>query len=78
MEGRSLDCDDAVDDNEKTFLTVVSGDQEEGDMFVSIPYLIPRAGNIITMQGEGQGWQFLQVPYGRIASARTEIDKLFH
>jgi hypothetical protein len=76
MEGRSLEGNDAVDEQETTFLNVVSTDKEEGETFVSIPHLIPRAGDIIAMQGEGMGWQLLQGPYGSIATSKTECERL--
>ncbi|KAF9735672.1 hypothetical protein PMIN03_008190 [Paraphaeosphaeria minitans] len=76
MEGKSLQDDDAVDERDTTFLAVVSRDEEEGETLVSIPYLIPRAGDIIALQGEGMGWQLLQEPFGRIATSRTEFDRL--
>jgi hypothetical protein len=75
MEGKSLESDDAVDEQDTTFFTVVSRDEEEGEMSVSIPHL-PRAGDIIAMQGEGVGWQLLQVPYGGVATSQTEFERL--
>jgi hypothetical protein len=74
MEGKSLESDDAVDEQDITLLTVVSRDEEEGEMSVFIPHLL-RAGGIIAMQGEGVSWQLLQVPYGGVATSQTEFER---
>ena len=77
MEGKSLEDDSAVDENDETFVMLISRWEEEEDIFVSIRHLIPRAGDTIAMQGEGGGWQSLWVPMGEIASGRTEMEKMY-
>ncbi|KAJ4294385.1 hypothetical protein N0V90_008075 [Kalmusia sp. IMI 367209] len=76
MKGKSLENDGAVDKDGATFVLVVSRHKKEGSVLVSIPHLIPRAGDMIAMRGEGVGWQLLWVPKGKIATARTEIEKI--
>lgn len=77
MNGKSLEDESAVDKDDWTFVMLISRYEEQGEVLVSIPHLIPRAGNMITERDEGQGWEKLWLPMGEIATARSEIVAYF-
>jgi hypothetical protein len=77
MKGKSLEDKSAVDEDDLTFVLLISKYEEQGEVLVSISHLMPRAGNMITERDEGQGWETLWLPMGEIATASTEIAGMF-
>lgn len=70
MEGKSLENDDPIDliDTEGfTFAILVSRFEEEDWIMVSTSFLMPRAGDIIMMQGEGRGWDEIFEEQGTVS-----------
>ena len=70
MEGKSLENDDPIDliDTEGfTFAFLVSRFEEEDWIMVSTSFLMPRAGDIIMMQGEGRGWDEIFEEQGTVS-----------
>lgn len=70
MEGKDLEKDDPLDlfDGEGfTFAILISRFVEEDWIMVGTSYLMPRAGDIIMMQGEGRGWDEIFREQGTIS-----------
>lgn len=77
MKGKSLEDKSAVDEDNLTFVILISKYEEQDEILVSISYLMLRAENMITERDEGQGWEILWLPMGEIATASTEIAGTF-
>lgn len=70
MQDKTLESDDPVglvDTEGFTFAIVVSRFEEEGWVMVGTPYLVPRAGDTIMMQGEGRGWNEIYWEEGEVS-----------
>jgi len=69
MEGKSLETSDELtlfDHMGFTFAVLVSKYKNEGWTLVGTSYLMPRAGDVLMMQGECRGWKELAVPEGDV------------
>lgn len=77
MKGKSLEDKSAVDEDNLTFVILISKYEEQDEVLVSISYLMLRAENMITERDKGQGWEILWLPMGEIATASTEIAGTF-
>ena len=70
MEDKSLENDNLIDllDTEGfTFAILVSRFEDEDWIMVGTSFLMPRAGDIIMMQGEGRGWAEIYREQGTVS-----------